>query len=37
MAVHTNKGIKMAVDNTILVRRGSGTPDYTDFAQYELV
>ena len=26
----------MAVDNTILVRRGSGTPDYTDFAQYEL-
>ena len=26
----------MAVDNTILVRRGSGTPDYTDFTQYEL-
>ena len=36
MAAHTNKGITMAVDNTILVRRGSGTPDYTDFAQYEL-
>jgi hypothetical protein len=26
----------MAVDNTILVRRGSGTPTYSDFTQYEL-
>jgi len=26
----------MAVDNTILVRRGSGTPSHTDFTEYEL-
>tara|TARA_Y100000004_G_scaffold125071_1_gene140664 strand:- start:97 stop:4104 length:4008 start_codon:yes stop_codon:yes gene_type:complete len=26
----------MAVDNTILVRRGSGTPSYSDFTEYEL-
>ena len=26
----------MAVDNTILVRRGSGTPTYSDFTEYEL-
>ena len=26
----------MAVDNTILVRRGSGTPSYSDFTEFEL-
>ena len=26
----------MAVDNTILVRRGSGIPTYSDFTEYEL-
>ena len=26
----------MAVDNTILIRRGSGSPSYSDFTEYEL-